>query len=256
MIGSFNFNNIESSAYNLVCKSVKRPLLPAVKTKRIELAGISGIYDFDSEGNEYAMRQITMKIQYIGNDFEELRTRARDLALWLGVSSFCPLILNDEDDKYYLAKVTNEIDLDTLYESGSADIVFDCQPFALSVEDVDHTFNVTGHTTEVISNPGNRVINFRSPPGSIFQVKMVGSWTTISVTVNGRYLTFNTAASSKTLIFDNIEMECTLDAVNNFNLLGGNTTTFLHVLPGNNSFEINGTGLNVDVTVKFTPLWL
>ena len=78
MIGSFTFNNIGSESFKLVCKSVKRPLLPAAKVKRIEIPGISGAYDFD--GVEYALRTVTMKIQYIGSSFEELRTKARSLA--------------------------------------------------------------------------------------------------------------------------------------------------------------------------------
>ena len=60
MIGSFNFNNVESSVFGLVCKSVKRPLLPAVKTNRIEVPGTSGAFDFGDD--VYSLRTITMRI--------------------------------------------------------------------------------------------------------------------------------------------------------------------------------------------------
>lgn len=255
MIGSFIFNEVESSVFNLVCKSVKRPLLPAAKVRRVELPGISGVYDFDDNDTEYDMRKITMKIQYIGTSFEELRTRARQIAAWLGTSSFVKLRIHDEDDKYYLAKVTDEIDLDTLFESGSADIAFDCQPFAYSVTEVSHSFDIDAGISEPFTHPGTRLINFRSPRGSKFKIIVNGLWTTISLALNGKTLTYNTAGSG-ILTIDNIEMEVTYGSTNVFNNLGGDTDTFLKVIPGSNTLVISGTGLDANITIEFIPLWL
>ena len=165
MIGSFSFNGIDSSVFGLVCKSVKRPLLPARKINRVEVLGASGTYDFDSD--TYSNRPITIKIAYIGTDYSELRTRAREIAAWLSISvpnkavfdNIPKLIINDEPDKYYIAKVTEETDLDSLYESGTADIEFDCQPFAYS-NDVFAEFTITEATEIIFTNPGNRLINY------------------------------------------------------------------------------------------------
>lgn len=254
MVGAFSFNSIESDTYNLVCKSVKRPLLPAVKIKRVELPGSSGVYDFPD--HEYEMRQVTMKIQYIGTSYEELRTRARNIAAWLCKSAWTKLIINDEPDKYYLAKVTDEIDLDTLWESGSADIVFDCQPFAYGVTEVDLTTTATAEKNYVIANAGTRVINYRSPQGSKFLISVTGSFTTLSLSLNGKTINYTEAVASGTVIFDNIEMEATLGGANKFDKLTGDVDSFLDLLPGNNTLNINGTGLNVSVNIKFIPLWI
>jgi len=255
MIGAFIFNEVESSTFNLVCKSVKRPLLPAVKVRRVELTGISGVYDFDDEGTEYSMRPLTMKIQYIGTSYEELRTRARSIAAWLSTNTWAKLRIHDEDDKYYLAKVTSEIDLESLWESGTADIEFDCQPFAYSVMEVSHPFAVTGADSEEFTHPGTRLINYKSPYGSKFLIKINGLWTTLSLGLNGKTLTYNTAGSGL-LAIDNVEMECTLDNVNVFDNLGGDIDTFLKVIPGINTLTVGGTGLNATITVEFIPLWL
>lgn len=255
MIGNFIFNEIESNEFKLVCKSVKRPLLPAVKVRRVELPGISGVYDFDDEGVEFEMRTITMKIQYIGTSYEELRSRARSIAAWLSTSSWAKLRIHDEDDKYYLAKVTNEIDLESLWESGTADIQFDCQPFAYSVIKVSHVFDTTEEKNEDFTNPGTRLINYRSPQGSLSLIKVDGSWTTLSLSLNGKTLTYNTAGSGL-LIFDNVEMECLLDSANVFGNVGGDIDTFLKIIPGSNTIQVGGTDLNVTVTVEFIPLWL
>ncbi len=255
MIGAFIFNEIESSDYNLVCKSVKRPLLPAVKIRRLDLPGISGVYDFDTEDVEYSMRPLTMKIQYIGTSYEELRSRARSIAAWLSTNSWAKLRIHDEDDKYYLAKVTGELNLTSLWESGTADINFDCQPFAYSVTEVSHSVKVTGSKNEEFNHPGTRQVNYRSPYGSKFLIKVEGSWSTLSLGLNDKTLNYNTAGSG-ILILDNIEMECTLDSVNVFNNLDGDIDTFLKVIPGDNILAIGGTDLDATITVNFIPLWL
>lgn len=255
MIGAFIFNGIESSSFNLVCKSVKRPLLPSAKVRRVELPGISGVYDFDEKDTEYNMRPLTMKIQYIGTSYEELRTRARQIAAWLGTGTWSELRIHDEDDKYYLAKVTGEIDLESLWESGTADIEFDCQPFAYSVDEEVEEFKVDGLTNHDFTNPGTRLINYKSPQGSKSKIKIVGAWTTLSVSMNGKTLGYPEAGNG-TLIFDNVEMECTLGGVNKFSVLTGDVDTFLKIIPGDNTLTINGTGLDLDVAVEYIPLWI
>src|SRR5690606_38872462 len=126
MIGSFEFNNIESRTYNLICRSVQRPLLPAIRPRRIEIQGKSGIIDYG--GGDYATRQIRMHIAYVGESFLELRSRAREIAAWLGTNIWAKLIINDEPDKYYLARVLKGVNLETLRRYGEADIDFECQP--------------------------------------------------------------------------------------------------------------------------------
>lgn len=246
MVGSFKFNNVESSLFNLVCKSVKRPLLPAAKVRRIEIENASGAYDFDDESVDYGLRSLTIKIQYIGTDYEELRTRARSISAWLSTRTWTPLQLHDEDDKYYLAKVTSEIDLNTLWESGSADIVFDCQPFAYSTTEV--TAAGVGNVT--FTNPGTREINYKSPPGSKFLIKVTGSWTTLKFTLNGRTLRY-TEAGNGTLIIDNIKMEAMLGTVNKFYALEDDYDTFLEIKPGVNTLNVVGA----TAVVEFIPMW-
>jgi len=253
MIGAFNFNNVESSYYSLVCKSIKRPLLPAVKVRRIDPVGVSGVYDFDD--NEHSMRNLTMRIAYIGTSYEELRTRARSIAAWLSVGSWCRLIINDEPDKYYLAKVTDEIELESLWGSGTANITFDCQPFAYSVTEESEEVVLAASGTLVFINPGTRIINSRSPQGSKFKMIVDGSWTTLALTLNGKTLTY-TGAGTGVLTIDNIELEADLGGVNKYGSLTGATDTFLHVIPGENTLSITGTGLTATVTVEYIPLWL
>lgn len=253
MIGSFNFNGVSSGLFNLVCKSVKRPLLPALKVKRIELPGASGSYDFNDD--EYSLRSITMRIAYIGTSYEELRNRARNIAAWLTPSGFAKLIINDEPDKYYLAKITNEIDLESLLESGSADISFDCQPFAYSIDEEIISFDVSGTTDYNFINPGTRPINYKSPQGSKFQISISGSFTTLTIALNGNSITYGDDVIG-TLVIDNIEMEAKVDGVNVFDKLTGDIDTFLQIVPGGNFITISGIALNVTILINYCPMWV
>lgn len=255
MIGSFSFNNIESSSFNLVCKSVKRPLLPAKKVNRTEKVGASGVYDFDD--NEYSLRIVTMKIAYIGTSYEELRTRARSLAAWLSTDSWVRLIIHDEPDKYYLAKVTNEITLEHLWESGTADVVFDCQPFAYSLNEVEvNRSALTSATVINFTNPGTRRTNFKSPPGSKYLITVVGSWLTLNFSSNGKTITYSKSGTSEELVLDSVDMTVSQNGSNTFNFLTGDVDTFLSIIPGSNSLTIGGTGLSIDVEISYIPLWI
>lgn len=266
MIGSFLFNGVDSESFKLVCKSVSRPLLPAVKTRRVELPGISGVYDLDVNGvdYEYEMRTITMKIQYIGTSYQELRTRARSLASWLSTQTWGQLIINDETDKYYLAKVTSGVDMEALYESGSADISFDCQPFAYSVtEEIlefiasdDQLNNGLGEFT----NPGTRSINFKSPPGSRLYISIDGVWNAtpespLTIAINDTMIQYTEGAMG-ILTIDGIEMEVKLDNVNVFNYVMGDVSKFLKIKPGLNEIVVVSSMIAATVTVRYIPLWL
>ena len=243
MIGAFTFNNIHSSHFNLVARSVKRPLLPAAKVKRVELPAASGVYDFTDL--EYTLREITMRIMYIGRDYYELRSRARSIAAWLSTPGWAKLILDDERDLYYNAKLTGEMELAHFWESGSIDCVFDCQPFAYSVEEKQEVF-VSGGT---FINPGTREINYKSPQGSKSIVRATGS--NMSVSMNGKTITCN---RSGVLTLNNIDMTASLDGVANaFPLLGGDYDTFFKIVPGSNTISSSGV---TSLTVEYIPMWI
>lgn len=254
MIGEFKFNEIESSSFNLVCKSIKRPLLPPAKVKRVELPAASGVYDFVDL--EYGLREVTMRITYVGTSFSDMRSKARDIAEWLSTSTWGKLIINDETDKYYLAKVTAATDLTALFEAGQVDIVFECQPYAYAVTEEEIVTNPFTSPIE-FTNPGTRAINYKSPVGSKFTITVVGSWSTLTLALNGKTLTYDDSVSSQTLIIDNYDMTATLDSVNVFGNLIGNIDTFLHIIPGANSLAVTGDSLSLtSVTVNYIPLWV
>lgn len=277
MIGSFEFNNIESKTHKLICRSVKRILTPGMKSRSIELNGKSGIIDFGN--NDYTAFTLVMHIAYVGESYIDLRSRTREIAAWLSTKNWQKLIINDESDKYYLARVISEIDLDTFKRLGEADISFICQPFAYMLADTgaddtweeasypwitpipwDNTdtynFTATGAKAFTFENPGTKETNFRSPQGSKFDIRITGSFTTLSLSLNGKTFNYNQVVTNGTVTIDNVEMEVDLNGINKLNFISGDIATFLEVVPGDNIISVSGTGLNVEITLDFTPMWI
>lgn len=276
MIGSFEYNGIKSSTYKLVCKSVSRSMLPAVQPRMIQIYGKSGVIDYG--GGDYSTRKITMHIAYIGSNYAELRSRAREIAAWLASENWAKLSINDEPDKYYLARVINGIDLDTVKRLGQADITFECQPFAIMATDTgadptweeadfpwitdipwnmveSYSFSASEPASFTFNNPGTQVIGSDSPQGSKFNIIISGSWSTLALTLNEKSLEY-TEAGSGTLTIDNVNMEVKLDGINKLSKLNGDIDSFLTVIPSENTIELDGTGLDVSVIIDFAPMWL
>jgi phage-related protein len=199
-----------------------------------------------------------MRIAYIGTSYQELRTRARQIAAWLSTKSWVKLIINDETDKYYLAKVTSEISLESLWESGTADIAFDCQPFAYSINDVDVAQSGITETLKLVTftNQGTREINFKSPPGSKYIITAIGSWTTITFDSNGKTLTYSKAGDADELIINNVDMTVFQNGISSFEFLSGDIDSFLEIVPGANTVTVSGTGLSLDLEISYIPLWI
>jgi predicted phage tail component-like protein len=253
MIGSFSFKGVDSESFGLICRSVKRPLLPGAKFARVEFPGTSGAYDYDHL--EYQLRQVTMNGVYLGTSFNEMRSRARNIAAWLSSSTWGRLIINDEPDKYYLAKVTGEIDLQSVLEAGAFEVTFDCQPFAYSVDEQVATFSGSMDDLgdyENFTNPGTRVINYRSPDGckSIISAT-VQTDKPASFLLNGKSLTYTGTGGA--LVIDNVNMEATINGQNAFGNLSGNIDTFLEIVPGLNVMSsVDAT----NVTITYIPIWI
>lgn len=278
MIGSFKFRGVDSSEFNLVCRSIKRPLLPPMKVNQVEMPVRSGVFDFG--GNDYGTREVRMSIAYIGDDYFELRRRARSIASWLSCKTWAPLLLNDEPDKYYLARIIDEVELHSLWESGVAEIPFICQPYAYfikptsNIEDMkwddadvpwevhipllglqSFTFSTNEPTIRTFNNPGTNEINFKSPQGSKNDMKITGSWSSITIIVNNKSIVYNIAGSGE-LIIDSINMEVKLNNNNILHAIDGDLDYFLEIKPGENLIEIQGTNLDVNVTIDFVPMWI
>lgn len=132
MIG-FTFRNKHSSLFKIGARSVDRSVIPAKRRKQFVIPGRDGTLDFGDD--TYDNRPIVLQIGLVKNaNFEELRQSARDIAQWLSGQGL--LIFDDEKDKAYQAKLYEYVGIDQVetMAAGKLEIVFECQPFAESLE--------------------------------------------------------------------------------------------------------------------------
>lgn len=271
----FTFANIHSSEYELYVRSDNRTITPSPRKKSIIIPEKHGTIDFYN--NAYDVRNITMHLSLVKKTMEDLRQQARDIAEWLTKDGI--LIFDDEPDKAYRAKVYHNIDIEEIGAYGKSKATFTCQPFAYMVVDTgedltwdeadfpwmtdipwnmvdSYRFKTTLNRSFTFNNPGTKEINFRSPQGSKFNIIITGSWATLTLILNNKQLSYNQAVNNGTVIIDNVEMEVDYNGVNKLNVVSGDLATFLEVLPGNNTLNVTGTGLNITVTIDFSPMWL
>lgn len=140
MIG-FTFKGRHSSEFAIGFRSLDRSLLPKRRISEFVIPRRSGTYEVET--NEYEKREISGIIGIMNlNSFEELRKKARDIAFWL--SGGGKLIFDDEPDKYYQARLIDQVDIAQLMmqPKATARIDFSCQPFAMSVEKTRKPLNI------------------------------------------------------------------------------------------------------------------
>jgi len=272
MLG-FVYGNKHSSDFSIIAKSVNRPILPALRKRELIVPGRHGTYDFGN--NTYDNRSISVLLQYVGKSFNDLRIRARDIAAWLSSLAYAALTFDDETDKYYLAKCYDALELETLFRSGAATVQFECQPFALyqesSGEDLtwgtalpwgseytwdnlaQHTVAVTGDMDFDIDYFSTQELGLGSPAGSKFNIVITGSFTNITITLNGKTLTYTGPVTSQTIVINNVDATVKISTTNELSKCTGD---FLSLKPGINTVNIIGTGLNCSVLFDFIPQYL
>ena len=177
MIG-FTFRNTHSSNFKIGAKSIDRSIIPAKRKNEFVIPGRHGTIDFGT--HTYETRPISVEIGLIRNSsFGELRESARQIAKWLSGEGL--LIFDDEPDKAYQASVYDYIGLEQieLIPAGRLNVVFDCQPFAESLE--YRQVNIPNITTKPYEIPLN--VNGTSETCCIITIKNNGTTNVNNITI-------------------------------------------------------------------------
>lgn len=274
MIG-FEFNGTHSyDAYGIFIKSSNRPILPALRKREMSIAGKHGTYSFGSD--TYDNRIVSVDIAYVKDTLSEFRLHAREISAWLSQTGYKKLIFDDEPDKYYLAKIYNNIGLETLYTLGEATIQFECQPHALyvvsSAEDIyiddevpldsdilldagdDYTYTLdAGVSNDIITIAynGNAELGLGAEQGAQFNIIVTGTFTVFSISMNGKTLIYTENCTAQTITIDNVNATVKNGTANKLFNTTGDVGEFLKLIPGNNVITITKTGGNVDFTFDF-----
>lgn len=262
--------------YNIVAKSIERPVLPTLRKSELAIPGHHGVYDFGF--NTFDKRIISVLLQYDGETVNEMRLNTRQIATWISSITYEHLTFDDEPDKYYLAKCYDSVGLETFFRLGIAPVQFECQPFALyqatTGEDILldsnlpldsdillnpvelFSINITENTSFDIDYWGTQEVEFGSPTGSKFDITITGSFTSLSIALNGKTINYNEPMASKTVTIDNINAIIKTDGFNKLAVCAGDLDSFLKLVPGLNTATITGVGMNCTVLFDFRPQYL
>lgn len=130
---SLRFKGISSQNYFIVEK-IYRSLLPPVSHNGIKVPGKPGM---EIQNTELGVRTITAVIRIRENSIDDLNATINNIAGWLYSEENEELILEKEPDKYYLAKLEGETDLEEIVRIGKGQITFICSdPIAFDRNEV------------------------------------------------------------------------------------------------------------------------
>ena len=148
------YNKVVFNGYNLHdyfrILEIKRSILPSVTNFSKEISGIDGeVYT----GTKYDTRKITLSCAIISRDKEDYLDTIKSISYMLGKSrDVCKLVLGDDDEIYYKARLEGSTDLEKIRFAGKFTLEFVCfDPLGYSIESDNFTSN--GGTT-VIENAG------------------------------------------------------------------------------------------------------
>jgi predicted phage tail component-like protein len=250
-------------------ESINRPVLSEPKIIVDEIPGQDGDYDY-SECNSEGRTKYKPLPHTIGFTLKErnpviIRIRAHEIATWLSCGEQ-QLIYDDSTAIFYLARVVNKLDLEKIIMSVKKFIVqWKCRPFGFSVvESTDQiqfgqglmlgygykldmvplVFAVTESKTLNVYNPGRYVKPL---------IRITGSLTDISFTVNSKTLTYGAALANETVDIDCSKAQTIKGIENVNNDVSGDYIEFVN---GDNTLQITGTGLNCTVSLIFRYLYL
>ena len=145
------FNGRHSSDFKLAMRSDNRQLLPATRDEYQYAIDRDGSVLFDDALDD---RFIEVSFTTLTDTGNELQQKARQIASWLRTKERTRITFDDEPDKFYMGKVSTQVDIERVANMGEFTVTFRCEPYAYKITD-QQTFDITDSPTTLnIENTG------------------------------------------------------------------------------------------------------
>ncbi|TCN00864.1 putative phage tail component-like protein [Paenibacillus sp. BK033] len=248
----------------IMLRQSKRPMLASTVDSTADVAGMHGAYDF---GAKLSPMQFGLECAMITQSPRELQAAAERIAEFLLDASGRPrqleLVFDNKPSKKYTVRYSGSLDIDRIIGLGTFTLPFTAfDPFSyqteLSTDELDWDSDILMDNERItfdyeppiytVTAPGAvEVVNYGA--FEIWPViKVVGSFTSLSLTADGRTLVYGEAVASGTVTIDCQRMQAKLGTTNKNNKVSGQ---FIKLQPGTNSVQIGGTWLNCSVSFVF-----
>lgn len=239
------------------------PIAPSLRNDTLTIPSMHGAYDM---GAELGARVITLDCVFPRQSYTDLKRQIREFNRLLfdeyGRPKTFKLRAGDEVDKYYNVRLSRGIDVRRIAGRGHATLeltAFD--PFAYA--------NVTSDEivwgSEVVTFEYNYLLGHEGTGGGVSVsgptdvdiyvdgyavrpiIEISGSATSMTIT-SGKYrLTFPSFSNANWTI-DCEKYTVTKDGKNEFDLVD---LREFYLLPGDNTVAISGTGIDIEMTIKY-----
>lgn len=149
------------------------------------------------------------------------------------------LVLSNESDKYYKARIVSQIDFNKLLRFKTADVEFEVQPYKYKLSESNTTLNVTSETSVSVTNAG------LEPSKPLIRLEGTG---TIELTVNAQSVcSVDIDAGDGYVLLDSDLLDAYVTAgLRNNNMTG----EFVELQPGANTIGWTGTLTKIVVTPR------
>lgn len=263
----FTFNNIHSSNMGLTVRTKNKPIMPKPKIATSSISTRDGHLDY-SASNPYGhiifeQREISLNCSFIKKSLEEIRDCARSIAMWLAYPE-AELIFDDEPDVYYIARVSNRLDLEQQLYRGSFQIVFSCEPFARSFKksgiissygqgfSYDGSICYGGENSFYINKAKNILVKNK---GTYVRpiIKIDGSFDTLSISYGGKTINCNTSQKEELLVIDCEKMTAVKGIYNALPTISGD---FIELKNGISTVRVSGENIDCTITFEFNYLYI
>lgn len=172
--------------------SMSFAMLPNLTAKSVKVNGRMGEYDF---GTEVGTKKLTFNIQIIAPQANQVITYARKLGEFLFYEELQPLILDDEPDVQYMARISGETEISEIFNIGSGKLEF-IVPSGYGESIFEKTAQWTA--SEVGSNNILQVTNDgNTDTHPIVELKMKQDATNVAIVNNNSYVSLGKNDISK-----------------------------------------------------------
>lgn len=268
MISLFTLDGHTLDEFGLVPQSGHlHSIAPDTVDRTKAIAGRPGLYDFGSTLNA-RMFSFPLTFAYEANRFtlqEKIRSFAAFLVDPYGRPREMKLTLSYEPSVEYTVKYAGSLSPERLFSRASFVLpLVAYDPFARSITGSDEVimnsyiilnsyirlndswnFSVKGTKTVEVNNWGT----LASKP----EIIVSGSFTTLTISANGKTFGYGSPISGQTLMIDSEKMTVKLDGNNALSAMTGD---FPVIFKGVNNVSIGGTGLNCSVSFNFHPKYV
>lgn len=252
MSDNFIFNDRHSlNDMGLYVESVTRPLFAEPKTVYEDLPGTDGEFNFTTNNLRkricFKPRIIELECHLAGynKSKESYINKISNLASWLVTSENKRLTFDSEPNIYYMAHVANLFNVQDITEySGTFPLVFKCEPFRYSIEELACTgTDSTGTTNLGYYTPIIIRVSGIAPNG-------------IKITHNetGKTFSINTPFDNNLAIIDTEKMTATMNGISILHKCEG---AFFEFTPGKNNISVDyGEGGSGNIMVLYSERFL